>query len=78
MPDLDKIQTAANATDAVRQKVDLARHYLTESKAVNAAGVLVSPTTHRRALLAAREKLDEAIALIEAANWPTDADYDQV
>jgi hypothetical protein len=51
MPELDKIQTAAKATDAVRQKVDLARHYLTEFKAVNAEGVLISPTTHRQGRL---------------------------
>ena len=75
---IETIQAAAAATAAVRQKVDLASECLAEFRcSTNALGVLSQPHDMRLSLRAAREHLDAAIALIDAAKWPTARDYDQ-
>ena len=66
--DIDTVQAAATATAAVRQKIDLARFYLADFKAnTNALGVRMEPRTLRENLIVAREQLNNAIALIDAA-----------
>lgn len=43
---------------------------------VNAYDIFSSPTDRGSDLRIARDKINEALALMEAANWPKDADYD--
>ena len=75
---INTIQAAATATAAVRQKVDLASECLVElQRNTNAVGVLSQPHDMRLRLRAAREHLEAAIALMDAAKWPTARDYDK-
>jgi hypothetical protein len=54
-------------------------HYLADFAAnKNALGVFMEPRTLRENLIVARAELDRAIAIIDAANWPTARDYNQV
>ena len=75
---IDTVQVAAAATAAVQQKIHAARGFLDEFRgSSNALAVLMEPRNLRLSLIAAREQLDDAIAIMDAAKWPTDADYNQ-
>ncbi len=43
---------------------------------VNGYGIYVDPSGRRRDLLEARKAIDAALAVMEAAKWPTEAEYD--
>ena len=47
----------------------------TVARQVNAAGVLANPHDYLLALKAARELIDQVIALHGATNWPAPSDY---
>jgi hypothetical protein len=76
---IDTIQQAATATAQVHHSVTLTIHYLADFAAnKNALGVFMEPRTLRENLIVARAELDRAIAIIDAAKWPTARDYNQV
>jgi hypothetical protein len=71
------IATAAVATADVHQIIARASNYLDHLKTTNALGVLTEPRALRENLIVVRAEMDRAIAIINAAKWPTARDYDK-
>lgn len=73
----ETLRQAAHNTAAILEHADRARDLLAgDGRArVNGAGVLADPGDYRRALEAARELIDRAIALHVSTNWPDESDY---
>lgn len=70
-----KIAAAADVTAAIGKAMCDARADLEEAWA-NGHGVLSDPHITRSRLMRARKRLDEAMAALDAARWPSGADYD--
>lgn len=72
------IDTAAEATDTILKAVydtaDRLRRF--EGRRVNGYGILADPSLDIDALLGAADRLQQAVAVARATNWPTNADYD--
>ena len=67
---IDTVQAAAAATAAVQQKIHAARGFLRIPWQFERPAVLMEPRNLRLSLIAAREQLDDAIAIMDAAKWP--------
>ena len=70
-----KIAAAADVTATIGQAMCDARSDLEEAWA-DGHGVLSDPHITRSRLMRARKRIDEAMAALDAARWPSDADYD--
>jgi hypothetical protein len=77
-----KVNASAKVTDAVielsRQAAGILRDGHDGHIMVNAYGVFSDRHKRRNELLDARTAIDKALALIDAAPWPSDADYDNI
>jgi hypothetical protein len=73
-----KVQVAGRATDQVRARIEEAAALLADSDArvVNALGVLMQPQARRATLVAAKQAIEAALAIMDATTWPAAADYD--
>jgi hypothetical protein len=73
-----KITQAAAATNSAEDKViyaiDVLRNGL-DGVVTNGYGVYVRPDMRRADLRVAKEAVDTALGIIDAATWPTEADY---
>lgn len=72
-----RITDAATVTTSIADLVIEARSELEEVWS-NGHGVLSEPYTTRSELTRARNKLNDALAALDDACWPTTADYDAV
>lgn len=79
--------SARTGADAVRQAADTTRDICQHAAMAVAAldkrdrngfGVLVAPLAYLRALRAAKDEIEKAIALHTSIQWPTAQDYDQL
>lgn len=73
-----KIKESANFTEAVSELARQARRLLREDDGqmiVNAHGIFIDPRKRRDQLEAAGEAINKALTLIDAAPWPSRADY---
>lgn len=70
-----KIAAAADSTATIGQAMHDTRADL-EVAWANGHGVLSDPHITRSRLMRARKRIDEAMAALNAARWPSDADYD--
>jgi len=70
-----KIATAAKATTTIADLMIDARGKLEEAWS-NGHGVLQNPTFLRSQIATVRRQMDEAVATLDAAQWPSDPDYD--
>jgi hypothetical protein len=75
-----KVQVAGRAALQVRARVEEAVALLGDgdARAINSLGVFIQPQARRATLVAAREAIDAALAIMDATAWPADADYDDV
>jgi hypothetical protein len=77
-----KFVASENVTNAVRQLSGDAARLLREGFdgqiMVNACGIFSDPLKRRGELQAAREAIDKALALFDAAPWPSGNDYDRL
>ena len=73
----DTIKAAATATAIVHHYVGSALLALEEFRlnSVNASGILMNPPTQLTHLRVAHDEIAKAIAAMEAAAWPSEADY---
>ncbi len=81
MPDSkSKLETSATATEAVSELTRQAAHILREGYdgriMVNGYGIFSDHTKRRDELQDARDAINKALALIDAAEWPGKADYE--
>lgn len=77
-----KFMASEKVTDAVRQLSGDAARLLQEGFdgqiMVNAYGIFLDPGKRRCELQAAREAIDKALSLFDAAPWPSGNDYDRL
>jgi hypothetical protein len=72
----ETLRRAAHNTKVILDHADRARELLAGGgPRSNDVGVLVDPGDYRGALEAARELIDQAIAVHGATNWPDQSDY---
>jgi hypothetical protein len=69
------VRRAAEITDELRKNAAAIRD--AAHPAINGAGVLMEPMAYLRALRAAKDQIEHAIALHKSIRWPTPEDYDQ-
>ncbi|MEI7429269.1 MAG: hypothetical protein WCL27_02360 [Betaproteobacteria bacterium] len=72
-----KISAAEVACGKVHDKWSAAAQALSGTVSVNAFGVFRDRIELRSKLIDARANIDEALKVLDAVDWPTDADYDQ-
>lgn len=73
------IEKAAIATDAIQDHVGTALEALQHgfnSRIVNGKRVYIDPSKCHLDLLNARKAINEALSVMNATKWPTNADYD--
>ena len=79
---MSKIDEAAEATKQIEVHAAEAARILREGLdgriMVNFYGGYTSPRDRAVDLRSARERIDKALALLEATRWPTQADYDRL
>lgn len=77
-----KLVASEKVTDAVRKLSGDAARLLQEGFdgeiMVNAYGIFSDPGKRRGELQAARDAIDKALSLLDAAPWPSRKDYDLV
>jgi hypothetical protein len=77
-----KLVASEKVTDAVRKLSGDATRLLQEGFdgeiMVNAYGIFSDPGKRRSELQAARDAIDKALSLLDAAPWPSKKDYDLV
>ena len=76
----NQLSAAETATKKIQDHAAEAARVLREGYdgriMVNFYGIFSSPTDRGSDLRIARDKINEALALMEATNWPKDADYE--
>ncbi len=72
-----KISAAEVACGAVQDKWSAAAQSLSGSVSFNGFGIYRDRFELRSKLLDARSSIDDALKVLDAVEWPTDADYDQ-
>jgi hypothetical protein len=77
-----KLNASAKTTEAVSELTRKAALVLREgydgTTMVNAYGVFANHRRRKDELLIARGEIDKALALIDAAPWPSEADYNSL
>lgn len=76
---MSTIEKAAAATDAIQDHVGTALETLQHGfngRIVNGYGIYTDPSNRHLDLLNARKAIDAALSVMNATNWPTNADYD--
>lgn len=71
------LKTAASKTARVSAHARNATNALHDFReaGINAGGILMNPPRQLRDLQAARDELDQAIAIIAMTSWPNEVDY---